>query len=91
MNAPMPANCVESILLLGNGKVRCGSDAVLGIAAQLPWYWQWSQLFWLFPFFIREPVYRWIASNRYRWFGKQESCHLPTPELQSRFLPEHEP
>ncbi|MFP5284488.1 MAG: thiol-disulfide oxidoreductase DCC, partial [Thermoanaerobaculia bacterium] len=35
---------------------------------------------------LRDALYRWIARNRYRWFGRTETCWLPTPELQSRFL-----
>ncbi|HMR44897.1 MAG TPA: hypothetical protein PKC40_13730 [Saprospiraceae bacterium] len=35
---------------------------------------------------LRDLVYNFIARNRYRWFGKQESCWLPTPDLRSRFL-----
>ncbi|HCW63542.1 MAG TPA: thiol-disulfide oxidoreductase, partial [Leeuwenhoekiella sp.] len=38
------------------------------------------------PNFIRNAVYDFIASHRYKWFGKKESCMLPTPELKSRFL-----
>ncbi|HAX14945.1 MAG TPA: thiol-disulfide oxidoreductase, partial [Leeuwenhoekiella sp.] len=38
------------------------------------------------PTFIRNGVYDFIAANRYKWFGKKESCMLPTPELRSRFL-----
>ena len=39
------------------------------------------------PRAIRNPVYRVIAGNRYRWFGKREVCRLPTPEEKARFLP----
>ena len=35
---------------------------------------------------IRDAVYDWVARNRYRWFGKRESCRVPTPELLGRFL-----
>ena len=41
----------------------------------------------LVPRFVRDGVYRVIAANRYRWFGKTETCRLPTPEEQVRFLP----
>lgn len=38
------------------------------------------------PKFIRDPIYRFIAKNRYKWFGKRETCRLPTPEERERFL-----
>ena len=38
------------------------------------------------PAFVRDGVYRWIARNRYRWFGKGEQCWVPTPALRARFL-----
>ena len=40
----------------------------------------------LLPRTWRDALYRFIARNRYRWFGRQESCMLPTPELRARFL-----
>lgn len=39
------------------------------------------------PRFVRDGVYRWVATNRYRWFGKVEQCLLPSPALRQRFLP----
>ena len=36
--------------------------------------------------FIRDAIYNLIAANRYKWFGKKESCMIPTPALKSRFL-----
>lgn len=35
---------------------------------------------------LRDMVYNWVARNRYRWFGKRESCMLPTPALRAKFL-----
>ena len=40
----------------------------------------------IIPAFIRQPVYRWIARNRYKWFGTKEECMVPSPEIKSRFL-----
>jgi predicted DCC family thiol-disulfide oxidoreductase YuxK len=41
---------------------------------------------YLIPRFIRDGLYRFIANNRYRWFGKQSQCRVPSPELKDRFL-----
>ena len=43
-------------------------------------------VFLVVPQFLRDAVYRFIARNRYRWFGKEETCRVPTPELKARFL-----
>ena len=43
-------------------------------------------IFRMVPKSLRDAVYNWVALNRYRWFGKKESCMIPTPELKSRFL-----
>jgi predicted DCC family thiol-disulfide oxidoreductase YuxK len=76
----------DSFLLLDKGKVYKYSTAALRLGNRLPWYWKWTQLFWIIPEFIRDGVYRFIAKNRYNWFGKKEACMIPTPEMQSRFL-----
>lgn len=76
----------ESLVLIENGKVWQYSGAALRIARNLK---SWHRLFYPFivlPVFLRDPVYKWIARNRYRWFGRQESCWLPAPELKQRFL-----
>ncbi|MCS7074726.1 MAG: DCC1-like thiol-disulfide oxidoreductase family protein, partial [Bacteroidia bacterium] len=62
-------------------------DAVIIILEQLGWK---KTVFFLYliPKFIRNWLYRLVAKNRYRLFGKQENCRLPTPELKTRFLTE---
>jgi len=78
----------DSIVLFENGKLYTESAAVLRIARRLSFPWRWLALpGWLLPRFVRDPIYRFIARNRYRWFGKKDVCYLPTPELKARFLP----
>jgi hypothetical protein len=38
------------------------------------------------PGIVRDPLYRWIARNRYRLLGKRTTCYLPAPEDSGRFL-----
>jgi predicted DCC family thiol-disulfide oxidoreductase YuxK len=38
------------------------------------------------PRFLRDPVYKLVARNRYRWFGRTEACRVPTPAIRARFL-----
>jgi len=76
----------ESVLLLSQGRLYSHSTAVLRIARGLGGGWQLTGLGWVLPRALRDALYCWVARNRYRWFGRQESCMLPTPELKARFL-----
>ncbi len=75
-----------SVVLVADGRVYTHSAAVLRIAGQLGGVWRLAAVGWLLPGRWRDALYRYIARNRYRWFGRQESCMLPTPELRGRFL-----
>jgi predicted DCC family thiol-disulfide oxidoreductase YuxK len=75
-----------SVILIHEGKYYAYSDAVLETGHLLGGFWQIFYVFKVIPTFLRNIVYRYVAKNRYRWFGKQENCWLPTPELKSRFL-----
>ena len=77
---------LTSVVLYENGECFTRSDAALRIFKKLSGGWPVLYGFIVVPKFIRNQVYNFIATNRYRWFGKQESCWLPTPELKSRFL-----
>ena len=76
----------ESIYLIEGGKAYSESDAVLRVSSHLKWPLNWGRAFIVTPRFIRDPIYRWIARNRYKWFGKRETCRLPTPEEKARFI-----
>ncbi|QHL88342.1 DUF393 domain-containing protein [Nibribacter ruber] len=76
----------ETVLLLENGKLYQKSTAALRIARHLTGGWSWAYGFIILPAFLRDLAYGVVARNRYRWFGQQESCMLPTPALKSRFL-----
>lgn len=77
----------DSFVLLENGKVYEQSTAALRVAKRLNGLWPLLYAFIVVSPFIRNWVYKFIARNRYKWFGKQESCWVPTPELRSRFYP----
>lgn len=76
----------SSIALVEDGRVYTESTAALRIAKHLRAPWRWLRIFVIVPRPLRDAVYRWIAKNRYRWFGKSEHCRVPTPELRARFL-----
>jgi predicted DCC family thiol-disulfide oxidoreductase YuxK len=77
---------LDSIVLLQDGKVYTESTAILQIFKKLTGMWKLLSVFHIVPKFIRDSLYRWFAKNRYRWFGQQESCMIPTPEVRQRFL-----
>ncbi|MDO7849447.1 thiol-disulfide oxidoreductase DCC family protein [Hymenobacter sp. M29] len=76
----------DSVLLLSGGQLYSHSDAVLRIARGLGGIWQVAALARVLPRVWRDAAYRFVARHRYRWFGREESCWLPTPELKARFL-----
>ena len=68
------------------GHVWIESDAVLHLWSELGWPWRLGAVFRILPRALRDPIYRLIARNRYRWFGKRETCWVPTPEQVGRVL-----
>jgi len=75
-----------SILLIHKDLIFERSDAVLEILKRMDGIWPVFYSMKIIPRFIRDFVYSWIATNRYHFFGKKESCMIPTKELRSRFL-----
>ncbi|UOR06020.1 thiol-disulfide oxidoreductase DCC family protein [Hymenobacter aerilatus] len=75
----------ETVVLVENGRVFTHSEAVLRIMRHLPG-WRWLYALRVVPRKLRDAAYRWVASHRYRWFGREEACWLPTPALRARFL-----
>ncbi|SDX03040.1 Predicted thiol-disulfide oxidoreductase YuxK, DCC family [Marininema mesophilum] len=87
---PSKTTSPDSIILLEDGRTYMESTAVLRICKGLDGWWKGLYIFIVVPRFIRDGVYRWFARNRYRWFGKQETCMIPTPEIRSRFVDQGE-
>ncbi|RYY21518.1 MAG: thiol-disulfide oxidoreductase DCC family protein [Cytophagaceae bacterium] len=84
--APAALASPESVVLVAGEQVYTHSTAVLHIAGRLGGIWRLGTIGWLLPRAWRDALYRYVARHRYRWFGRQESCLLPTPALRSRFL-----
>jgi predicted DCC family thiol-disulfide oxidoreductase YuxK len=76
----------QSIFLVEDGKLYQRSTAALKIARRMGGAWKVFYAFIVVPAPVRDAVYRFIASHRYRWFGKSDACRMPTPELRERFL-----
>ena len=76
----------NSIIYIEGEQFFTKSSAALKIAQQLNGKIAWLSIFLIVPKPLRDIVYSFIAKNRYRWFGKKESCWLPSPELKTKFL-----
>jgi predicted DCC family thiol-disulfide oxidoreductase YuxK len=74
---------LDSVVLFQNGKIHTHYKAVGLICKQLPFPYNLGLVFYLLPDYL----YNWIAKNRYQWFGKKETCRLPTEAEKSKFLP----
>ena len=80
-------NSLDSIVLYEPGKAYyLKSNAALQVAKSLGGIFTYSTLFKIIPTSLRDIIYDFIAKNRYKWYGKQESCMLPTKELRDKFL-----
>jgi predicted DCC family thiol-disulfide oxidoreductase YuxK len=79
---------VKTFVLVAGGKPYVKSDAAIRVAAFLRGPWKVLGAIRVFPRPVRDWVYDVVARNRYRWFGRTESCMVPTPELRARFIHE---
>ena len=77
---------VNSVVLVDNGKVYTQSSAAFRICKYLDGGWKLGYGLMVIPKIIRDFFYDFIARNRYRWFGKKESCMVPGPGIKERFL-----
>lgn len=76
----------ETFILVRDGRALRNSDAVLAIWQGLGWPWKALAILRLVPRRLRDFAYRLVARNRYRWFGRRETCFVPTPEQAERIL-----
>ncbi len=77
----------DSILLYSETKgLKVKSSAALQIAKYLGLPTNLMSVFFIIPPFIRNWIYDFVAKNRYKWFGKQDACMIPTKELKAKFL-----
>lgn len=76
----------DSNLLVLEGCVYTELDAFVEITRRFGGLWRLMPILYAIPRTLRDWLYNRIARNRYDWFGKRETCYLPTPDLASRFL-----
>jgi predicted DCC family thiol-disulfide oxidoreductase YuxK len=75
-----------SFLLIDEEGARTDSDAIIAVLIGLGGIWRAAVMFRLLPRAMRDSAYRWLARDRYRWFGKKEACYLPADGQRDRFL-----
>ncbi len=76
----------DSVILIDDNRAYTYSSAILNIARKMKGIYQLAYVCILVPPFIRNGLYKWIARNRYKWFGKKDACMVPTPDIRSRFV-----
>ncbi len=82
----LPENELQSFVFIENGKAYTRSTAVLKVCRHLRGLWPLCYGFMIVPKLIRNGIYNWFARHRYKWFGIQQACMIPTPEVKARFL-----
>ncbi|WP_106766714.1 thiol-disulfide oxidoreductase DCC family protein [Paenibacillus faecalis] len=82
----LPEETMETVVVVENNTYYTRSAAALRIIRRLSFPWRLLYGFIIIPRPLRDLIYKWVAKNRYRWFGKDEACMIPTPDIRSRFL-----
>ena len=76
----------DTLVFIDNNKAYTYARAGIRICRYLRWPVKLLYGLIIIPAFISQPFYKWIARNRYRWFGKKDSCMIPSPDIRDRFL-----
>lgn len=82
----LPADNFNSIVYINGDKYFLKSSAVLHVLKNLAGAWKLAYLFIILPPPLRDFIYNIIAEKRYKWFGKQNSCMMPTEDIKQRLL-----
>jgi predicted DCC family thiol-disulfide oxidoreductase YuxK len=77
---------LSSLVYYRNGKCHVKSRAALFIFRDMAWYGFLGMPLLLLPPFLGDAIYDWVARNRYKWFGKRETCRIPSPQERNRFM-----
>lgn len=83
---PEIVNDLDTVCLYKNGKTYTRSEAVAELAVYLKFPWNFLNWIKVFPKPVRDWGYKFVARNRYNFFGKKDTCRLPTPEERDRLL-----
>ena len=81
-------NYIESLVFFEEERFSVSSSAALRTLSYMDGWQKHLIILAVVPRSLRDLVYRFIARNRYKWFGRREQCMIPTTELSKRFLPD---
>jgi predicted DCC family thiol-disulfide oxidoreductase YuxK len=87
----LPPSYLDTLVLVEEGKVYLGSTAALRVARLLGGGWYLFYTLIIIPIGIRDRIYQWISEHRYRWFGRRDTCRMPTANEHEHFLKEDHP
>lgn len=84
----LPTDAMDTLVYWRKGKVLARSTGALNICRDLRRPWPLLALFLVVPRFLRDPLYRLLSRKRYTWFGRQDTCMVPSPGQARFFLKE---
>jgi predicted DCC family thiol-disulfide oxidoreductase YuxK len=82
----LESKAFDSFVFIKNGKAATHSTAALKLAQSLGFPWNLAYMFIIVPTPARDAIYWFLARNRYKWFGKKDSCMMPGENIKKRFL-----
>lgn len=77
---------LQTLLLVDGSRSWQHTGAILRLLHALGWPWRAAWLAWPIPAPLRDAAYRLVARNRYRWFGRSDTCLMPPAGYHARFL-----
>ena len=86
LGGTIPEGDPETIVVVDRSRLYEQSGAMLRIARRMRGAWPLLTALLVVPRPLRDALYRWAAARRYKWFGKSDTCRVPTQELRARFL-----
>ena len=85
-NAGLAVDGLQTLLLIDGERSWQHTGAIFRVLGALGWPWRLAWIGWLVPVQVRDPLYRLLARNRYRAFGRLEQCATPPADYRIRFL-----
>ncbi|MGJ7498590.1 thiol-disulfide oxidoreductase DCC family protein [Variovorax sp. RT4R15] len=84
--AGLAVDGLQTLLLIDGERSWQHTGAIFRVLSALGWPWRLAWIGWLVPVQLRDPLYRLLARNRYRVFGRLEQCAMPPADYRIRFL-----
>jgi len=84
--AGLKVDGLQTLLVIDGDRSWQHTAAILRVLHTLDWPWRFAWVGWLVPAPLRDALYRWVARNRYRIWGRSDTCMVPSPETAARFL-----